>query len=277
MSSGTLRRNGDMSMRNSVSSIYSEYQASPTQPVFARSPSVSPPLRNPRAGSPGGGSVSDLSSGHFLSLGPKSGAPKKKVEKQISARLIREIRRRERRRSQLRAISWNGEQRLKSAGVSTLATKPDQLDSVGSRFSTFPNDQWTLRTSHDVSMDTNPYMELVREITEHGKSNEIRWSDAMIKHPLQVTSRQSKWEYPSPQPPPQCGWEMESKLMPRLTSEDSPGKENIGDENTIAMQLKPSVYGNWNGNHGRPDSLGLYDSEGFLRSSPDRRGALGRG
>jgi hypothetical protein len=126
-------------------------------------------------------------------------------------------------------------------------------------------------------MDTNPYMELVREITEHGNVNEIRWSDAMIRHPLQVTSRQSKWEYPSPQLPPQCRWEMESKIMPDLTSEDGPGKENIGDENTIAMQLKPSIYGNWNGNHGRPDSLGLYDSEGFLKSSPDRRGALGRG
>jgi hypothetical protein len=103
MSSGTLGRRGDMSMRNSVSSIYSEYQASPAQPVFARSPSVSPQPRNPRAGSAEGGSVSDLSSGHFLSLRLKSGAPKKKVEKQISARLISEIRRRERRRSQLRA------------------------------------------------------------------------------------------------------------------------------------------------------------------------------
>ena len=39
---------------------------------------------------------------------------------------------------------------------------------------------------------------------------------------------------------------------------------------------KKRGWGNWNGNHGRPDSLGLYDAEGFLRSSPDREGALER-
>jgi len=43
-----------------------------------------------------------------------------------------------------------------------------------------------------------------------------------------------------------------------------------------AQTKKKRGWGNWNGNHGRPDSLGLYDAEGFLRSSPDREGALER-
>ena len=75
-----------------------------------------------------------------------------------------------------------------------------------------------------------------------------RWSDAMTKAQMNVVRRESKMEHSNLQTPPKWG---KGSLLGRK-------REEMGKEN------------------GRPISLGLYDKDGFLRSSPDREGALER-
>jgi len=91
------------------------------------------------------------------------------------------------------------------------------------------------------------------------KDESPRWSDAMTKPAHSVIRRESKMEHPSPQTPPKWGFGMGAMGLAgqRLRGEGEGNKEN-------AKQ---------GGGKGRPDSLGLYDSDGFLRSSPDREAA----
>lgn len=86
--------------------------------------------------------------------------------------------------------------------------------------------------------------------------SEGRWSDVMTVAPLNSVRRVSKMEHPSPQTPPKWGWgnkglgiglvETKAVLMD--------GKENSAGERTSI----------------RPESLGLYDQDGFLKGSPGK-------
>jgi len=68
------------------------------------------------------------------------------------------------------------------------------------------------------------------------------WADTMAKPALSGTRRESRMEHPSPQTPPKWAWKKGSLMG---------DKENAEKDE-------------------RPESLGLYDQDGFLKSSPLR-------
>lgn len=77
-----------------------------------------------------------------------------------------------------------------------------------------------------------------------------RWSDAMTKPIKNVVRRESQMEHPNPQTPPK--WSMSGLGLAgqRLVGKDKEGIPISGDPE-------------------RPISIGLYDQEGFLKSSPE--------
>jgi hypothetical protein len=81
-------------------------------------------------------------------------------------------------------------------------------------------------------------------------AGEERWSAAMSKPKHGVIRRESRMEHPSPKTPPKWGLGLGSMGLAGQRALDG-DKENLG-------------------RGGRPASLGLYDQEGFLRSSPER-------
>ena len=110
------------------------------------------------------------------------------------------------------------------------------------------------------------------------------WSDAAQKPITNVVRRESKMEHPSPQrdTPPLQGWGLSSE-----------GKVSIHSPKQITEPLSGLGLGlvaeRWMGGKGKvhagdkaeeweassiPESFGLYDQEGFLRSSPDRETVL---
>lgn len=94
----------------------------------------------------------------------------------------------------------------------------------------------------------------------------VRWSSATPIPSIRRVRHESQIEHPSPQNPPSWGWgkgEVEGAQEPKE-------QENLSN----ASPVKDVDYGNWNGNFGRPDSLGLYDVQGFLKCSPEKEGML---
>ncbi|PMD12877.1 hypothetical protein NA56DRAFT_450712 [Hyaloscypha hepaticicola] len=77
-----------------------------------------------------------------------------------------------------------------------------------------------------------------------------RWSDVMSKPQHAVIRRESKMEHPSPKTPPKWG----------------PG---LGRTGPVGQRLVDGEKENKGGQGRRPVSLGLYDQDGFLRSSPE--------
>lgn len=91
------------------------------------------------------------------------------------------------------------------------------------------------------------------------KEKETRWSDAMIKPLTKTTRRESKMEHPSPQTPPKWGWSQAITVeKERLSGSPTRDKENALDNE-------------WDKGRDSPESLGLYDQDGFLKSSPERK------
>jgi hypothetical protein len=89
-----------------------------------------------------------------------------------------------------------------------------------------------------------------------------RWSDATPPPTIRIIRHDSELLQPSPQTPPSWEWRKPNLGRGKVqVNEDV--KENL--ENVSPLK---GDYGNWNGHFGRPDSLGLYDSDGFLKSSP---------
>ncbi|KAI9647666.1 hypothetical protein NHQ30_004051 [Ciborinia camelliae] len=87
---------------------------------------------------------------------------------------------------------------------------------------------------------------------------ETRWSDAMIKPLTKNTRRESKMEHPSPKTPPKWGWSQAVNVAKeRLSRSPTRDKENVMEHG-------------WDKGRDSPESLGLYDQDGFLRSSPER-------
>jgi hypothetical protein len=94
----------------------------------------------------------------------------------------------------------------------------------------------------------------------------VRWSDATPSPSIRVIRHESQLLGPVPQSAPLWGWNKEKDKM------ELEGVEDVKENMVVEDQVKKKGYGNWNGNYGRPDSLGLYDSEGFLKNSPDKFG-----
>lgn len=83
-----------------------------------------------------------------------------------------------------------------------------------------------------------------------------RWSDAMTKPVVESVRRESRMEYPSPKTPPILRWEGGAGVG-RL-EKNAIGTVFTGDGRSKKEGISP----------GRPESLGLYDEDGFLKSSP---------
>lgn len=97
-----------------------------------------------------------------------------------------------------------------------------------------------------------------KEGKENKESKDTRWSDAMIKPLTKTTRRESKMEHPSPKPPAKWGWSQAVNVAKeRLSRSPTRDKENAMDNE-------------WDRGRDSPESLGLYDQDGFLRSSPER-------
>ncbi|KAN0099969.1 hypothetical protein V8E51_013744 [Hyaloscypha variabilis] len=80
-----------------------------------------------------------------------------------------------------------------------------------------------------------------------------RWSGAMSKPQHEVIRRESRMEHPSPKTPPKWGLGL--------------GGMGLAGQRLLDGDKENSESG------GRPQSLGLYDQEGFLKSSPEREAA----
>ncbi|KAJ8070949.1 hypothetical protein OCU04_001307 [Sclerotinia nivalis] len=105
-----------------------------------------------------------------------------------------------------------------------------------------------LKTSANIEKEAKPSKE----------NKETRWPDAMIKPLTKTTRRESKMEHSSPQTPPKWGWSQAVNVAKeRLSRSPTRDKENALDNE-------------WDKGRGSPESLGLYDQDGFLRSSPER-------
>ncbi|KAM0158994.1 hypothetical protein ACHAQE_005273 [Botrytis cinerea] len=101
-------------------------------------------------------------------------------------------------------------------------------------------------------------MNVEKEVKSTKDTKDTRWSDAMIKPLTKTTRRESKMEHPSPITPPKWGWSQAVTVAKeRLSRSPTRDKENVVDNDC---------------ERGRdsPESPGLYDQDGFLRSSPER-------
>lgn len=99
---------------------------------------------------------------------------------------------------------------------------------------------------------------LTKSNKDEKEGNNTRWSDAMIKPLTKSTRRESKMEQPSPKTPPKWGWSQAVGVAKeRLNRSPTRDKEN-------------AMMEDWEKGRESPESLGLYDQDGFLRSSPER-------
>jgi hypothetical protein len=198
---------------------------------------------------------------HYLSIGnmaPKKDKPRQRlVGKRDSHRVYKE---RRQRRNETIERDVDGDKELTPVKeVSSPATGANALGITNLRFPTLSregtngptpprdNDRGTARVE---TADGTP--SLNRAITSD-KDDSSRWSDAMTKPAHSVIRRESKMEHPSPQTPP--NWSL-----------------NLGPLGLAGKRLM-GEGGNKENEGGRPESLGLYDQDGFLRSSPDREAA----
>lgn len=203
---------------------------------------------------------------HYLSLGslaPKQDKARQRfVGKRDSHRVYKE--RRERRNEEMERDE-DGEKELTPVKeVSSPATGANALGITNLRFPTLsregtngltpPRD--SIFTKNAERADGTPSKN--SNLTP-SKDETPRWSDAMTKPAHSVIRRESKMEHPSPQTPPKWGFGLGAM---GLAGQRSRGEVEGDKENAKE-----------GGGKGRPDSLGLYDSEGFLRSSPDREAA----
>jgi hypothetical protein len=201
---------------------------------------------------------------HYLSVGnlaPKQDKPRQRpVGKRDSHRIYKE--RRKRRNEEIERDDDGDKELTPVREVSSPATGANALGITNLRFPTLSREGTNgptpprerdrgIKTGIEITDDT---LSKYQTMTPN-KDESPRWSDAMIKPAHSVTRRESKMEHPSPQTPP--NWSL--SLGPLGLA----GKRLMGDGSNKENE----------GRNGRPDSLGLYDQDGFLRSSPDREAA----
>ncbi|KAE9364851.1 hypothetical protein N431DRAFT_489319 [Stipitochalara longipes BDJ] len=210
------------------------------------------------------------SSKYYLALGSSNLLPqddniakvKQRVEKRDSHRVYKERRKRRNEELEREEVDLTPVKE-----VSSPATGANALGIVGLRFPTLSregtNGATPPRESQGVAArrvgDITPTKSLGVSVIEVDggdldlATGEGRWSGAMTKPQHEVIRRESRMEHPSPKTPPKWGLGLGSMGLAgkRLLDAD---KENLESG-------------------GRPHSLGLYDQEGFLRSSPEREAA----
>jgi hypothetical protein len=213
---------------------------------------------------------SRLSSKYYFSLGSSSLVPKgdkdkaEKVKHRVAEKRNSHIVYKERRKRRDEELEREEKETnylmpVKEAG--SPATGANALGLVGLRFPTLsregPNGPISPRKSHaQEDEDGAPSKCLdARDVKAGGGDAGVgyavgRWSDAMSKPKHAVIRRESRMEHPSPQTPPKWGLGLGSmELEGRRLLDGDKVKGESG---------------------GRPPSSGLYDQEGFLRSSPER-------
>lgn len=105
-----------------------------------------------------------------------------------------------------------------------------------------------------ISSEGNTGATPPKHLQKSSPITDARWSDAMRTPALSSVRRESAMEHPSPQTPPKWG-----------RGNRDLGVGLIGSKATLI----DGQENNENGRQlGRPESLGLYDQDGFLKSSP---------
>ena len=210
------------------------------------------------------------SSKHYLSLGSSNLVPtedkiakvkQRVIEKRDSHRVYKERRKRRNEEVEREDVDLTPVKE-----VSSPATGANALGIVGLRFPTLsregtngPTPPRETQVGIVRSEEVTPTKGLgVRVVELDGAdidlgAGEGRWSGAMSKPQHEVIRRESRMEHPSPKTPPKWGLGLGGMWLAgqRLLDGDKENSESGG----------------------RPQSLGLYDQEGFLKSSPEREAA----
>jgi hypothetical protein len=216
------------------------------------------------------------SSKYYLSLGFSNLAPKENekvnsvektkqrvVEKRDSHRVYKE-RRKKRNEEIERDTEGDGKDLTPVREVSSPATGANALGIIGLRFPTLSREGTNGSTPPrengmgvrvvevaDETLSKSLAVRVVEVGDESLSKGERRWSNTMGKAKHEVIRRESKMEHPSPKTPPK--W----------------GVSGLGAMGLAGQRLMGGDKENREGG-GRPASLGLYDQEGFLKSSPER-------
>jgi hypothetical protein len=297
---GMLRRmNSEVSTYSTVSSATSndESPPSPTLPSYRSSLlsgerdsfDVNNPEERERGRSRG--------SKHYLSIGNLSTPPKREKKrasswqrhgngvektKRDSARVYRERRKRKNeemetaeRGDELTPVKEMSSPPPSSGGKGGVVSglRFPTLSSAGTNGLTPPRvtpTQTQRKRSKTIEDELDLEMEKENK-PQLGKVRE-RWSDAMPKSLSNVVRRESKLEHPAPQreTPPKWGWGLGEDGKVRI-----PGLGLVGNEGGVVVSglglAGVRLMGKGEEEQvSRPNSLGLYDQEGFLRSSPER-------
>jgi hypothetical protein len=298
---GMLRRmNSEVSTYSTVSSETSNDEPPPSQTL----PSYRSSLLSGARDSFDANNLEDRERGrsrgskHYLSIGNLSTPPKREKErassrqrqgngvekpKRDSAKVYRE--RRKRKKEEMETAERGDELTPvkemsspppssggKGGGVSSL--RFPTLSSAGTNGLTPPRTTpMQTQRKRSKTIDDELDMEMEKENKPHpGKARE-RWSDAMPISLSNVVRRESKLEHPAPQreTPPKWGWGLGEDGKVRI-----PGLGLVGNGNEGVVVSGLGLAGVRLMGKGeeervsRPNSLGLYDQEGFLKSSPER-------
>lgn len=210
------------------------------------------------------------SSKHYLTLGSSNLVPQEDkivkakqriVEKRDSHRVYKERWKRRNEEVEREDVDLTPVQE-----VGSPATGANALGLVGLRFPTLSREGTNGPTppresliSIVLSEEFTPTKGLAVGVIEVDASDadlaagEGRWSGAMSKPQHEVIRRESRMEHPSPKTPPKWGLGL--------------GVMGLAGQRLLDGDKENAESG------GRPQSLGLYDQEGFLRSSPEREAA----
>jgi len=215
------------------------------------------------------------SSKFYLSLGSSNLAPKeiqkpvlgektrqRVVEKRNSHRVYKE--RKKRRNEEIEREERDAKELTPVREVSSPATGTNALGIIGLRFPKLssegrngPSPPMENRMAVGVRLDEDsPSKSLAVKVVEIDDSPTIigghgRWSNVMSKPQHAFIRRESRMEHPSPKTPPKWGL-------------------GLGMIGLAGQRLMDGDKENNRGEGSRPISLGLYDQDGFLRSSPER-------
>lgn len=214
------------------------------------------------------------SSKHYLSLGSSNLAPKEKerlvlfektkqragekrdshrVYKERMKRLSEEIKREERDMKELTPVREVSSPAPGGNALGIIGLRFPKLSSEGRSRPTPPREK---RMTVGVQLyEDSPSKSLAVKVVDIDDSPGInggqeRWSDVMSKPQHAAIRRESKMEHPNPKTPPKWVLSLGSIELAGQRLMDGEKEDKIGEGS-------------------RPVSLGLYDQDGFLRSSPE--------
>ncbi|KUJ17803.1 uncharacterized protein LY89DRAFT_61744 [Mollisia scopiformis] len=244
------RMNSQISQYSSQSTIAEESPQLPPQPHFSLNFNLEEAQAEERGRSRG--------SKHYLAVGRQSQhySRMSRTEKRDSHRVYKDRRRRKTEDFE------RDEKELTPVPETSPATGANPLGIIGLRFPTLNREGINGNSFREQIIDFTDDGDIsdakIIELKDDDKENhESQWSDAMTKPAKNVVRRESKMEHPSPQTPPK--WSMSGLGLAgqRLLGKDKEGLPVFGSPE-------------------RPLSIGLYDQEGFLKSSPEIKSAKER-